>query len=226
MIAESSHYRVAFSVFVSVYPFCSVMCQTGEDGTVFPEVAALGALGAAVDLTCVWCLWCDNNWIQYWVSTFTCRSACHSWVITEINSQKSGTWESVIKYILVVILSALFWKAVHSIFFRKLLHSVAYPSVYLSYLFSDLVVENVIYTRFLNKRSLILVPPQFLIPCNPFWSLTSLLMLILFSHWLRKCAPVMFTNTYLVILTFCIDLKCARAVSCFLCRGLSTMFVC
>lgn len=61
MIAESSHYRVAFSVFVSVYPFCSVMCQTGEDGTVFPEVAALGALGAAVDLTCVCCLWCDNN---------------------------------------------------------------------------------------------------------------------------------------------------------------------
>lgn len=58
-IAESSHYRVAFSVFVLVYPFCSVMCQTGED--VFPEVSVLCALGAAVDLTCVWCLWCDNN---------------------------------------------------------------------------------------------------------------------------------------------------------------------
>lgn len=60
-IAESSHYRVAFSVFVLVYPFCSVMCQTGEHGTVFPEVAVLGALRAAVDLTRVWCLWCDNN---------------------------------------------------------------------------------------------------------------------------------------------------------------------
>lgn len=60
-IAESSHYTVAFSVFVLVYPFCSIMCQTGEDGTVFPEVAVLCALGAAVDLTCVWRLWCDNN---------------------------------------------------------------------------------------------------------------------------------------------------------------------